>query len=110
MQLTKLSIQKIQDSGEVNGKMPSHRLVASDENYGNKTVIGSLWTKDGQYGKFLSGELQKERTGQDGKVFDGYIILSTKEYKELLSKVVEPRGYDGKIDTGEAKDIDSIPF
>ena len=73
--LRKISIQKIDNA---TGKMPTHRLVASDDNYENKTIVGAFWTKENEHGKFLSGELQKE-----SEKYDGYVIITEKEYREL---------------------------
>lgn len=64
---------------------PTHDLVASDEKYENKVNVGSMWTRvtqDNQ--KFLSGTLSKKRT-HDGVEYPGYILISTKEYDELLA-------------------------
>ena len=52
--LTKISLKKLTDTPEVDGKMPSHAIVASDDKYENKTQVGKLWLKSGQYGNFLS--------------------------------------------------------
>lgn len=100
--LNKISIQKVQDTPEVGSKKPTHNLVASNDKYENKTIIGKLWVKEGQYGKFLSGELSKART-YEGKEYDGYVILTQKEYDSL-------KGTPSSDDTGEVKDLSDIPF
>lgn len=107
--LTKISLKKLSDNPQAGDKAPCHSIVACDDKYENKTTVGKLWLKKGDYGNYLSGQLDVDRD-YEGKHYEGYVILSTKEYKELLSKVVEPRGYDGKIDTGEVKNINTIPF
>lgn len=82
--LTKITISKRKDGSDP--KRPTHDIVAADDNYNNKTVIGSLWTRVTQDGnKFLSGQLQSARKTVDGKEFDGYVILTQREYDELKS-------------------------
>lgn len=91
---------------------PTHDIVASDENYQNKTIIGSMWTrvaqKDGVDYKFLSGTLSKSRT-HEGKDYDGYVIITEKEWNEYqslkASNTVEGKGY-----TGEVASLDEIPW
>ena len=83
--LTRITISKRKDVTVAT--KPTHDLVASDDNYQNKTIVGALWTKvsqdaQGNDYKFLSGGLQKERTVQ-GKTYDGYVIITEKEYNEL---------------------------
>lgn len=92
---------------------PTHDIVASDEKYENKTIIGSLWTRVTQEGtKFLSGTLSKSRT-YEGKEYDGYVIITEKEYKEyqeLKNKVTLPEvKVDIPSDTGEVK-VEDISF
>ena len=77
---------------------PTHDLVASDEKYENKVTVGSLWTRVSQEGnKFLSGALSKTRTGTDGKVYKGYVLISQEEYEELKGTLPKV-----KVDLGEA--------
>jgi hypothetical protein len=88
---------------------PTHDLVASDENYENKVIVGALWTRvaqdaQGKDYRFLSGTLSKSRTGTDGKVYEGYVLLTEKEYDELKS------GKPSNVDTGEAPNPDDIPY
>lgn len=103
---------------------PTHDLVASDEKYENKTNIGAMWTriaKDSQgvdY-KFLSGTLSKNRT-HDGKDYDGYVIITEKEWDEYQKlklqtqvsmekavEVVQVSSFD--VAKGEVA-IEDIPF
>lgn len=96
---------------------PTHDLVASDEKYENKVIVGSLWTrvaqdKQGNDYKFLSGTLSKTRTGTDGKEYEGYVVITEKEYTEYLSlkqkptpSDVTPQGY-----AGEVTNVEDIPF
>ena len=101
---------------------PTHDLVAINDSYDKETakVVGSLWTKvaqdkNGTDFKFLSGSLAKDRKGTDGKEYDGYVLITEKEYAEyqkLMNSLVTPShkqveigGYDGEI-----KDISEIDF
>lgn len=86
---------------------PTHDIVASDEKYENKTVVGSLWTRVTQEGtKFLSGNFAKNRTGADGKKYKGYVLISQDEYEELVNGQL-PKV---KVDTGEVANIEEIDF
>jgi len=96
---------------------PTHDLVASDENYQNKVIVGAMWTrvaKDdlGNEYKFLSGTLSKTRS-HEGKEYDGYVLITEKEYNEYqtlkLSPSVKVGGYEGKIDDGSIN-VEDIPF
>ncbi len=111
MKLNKITVSKVQDSGEVNSKRPTHNLVASDEKFENKTIVGSFWTKESTYGKFLSGDMKKSRSFE-GKDYDGYVIITEKEwdeYQSLKSKMqVTPT--EGKGYTGEVTDFSEIDF
>lgn len=110
MKLTKITLNKLVDTPIVGDKKPSHNLVASDENYGNKTSVGSFWFKSGTNGNFLSGELKKPRV-HEGKEYDGYVIITEKEWNEYQSLkggntlAVEIGGY-----TGEVVDTSAIDF
>lgn len=107
IKLTNVSVAKVQDSGEVNSKKPTHNLVAADDKFENKTVVASFWTKEGQYGKFLSGSMKKSRS-YEGKDYDGYVIITEKEwneYQSLKNGTVKTGGY-----TGEVADISEIDF
>jgi hypothetical protein len=86
---------------------PTHDLVASDEKYENKTIIGAMWTRtakdsEGTDYKFLSGTLSKPRT-HEGKEYDGYVIITEKEWNEYQNlkgtnqKAVEVGGYNGEV-------------
>ena len=68
---------------------PTHDIVASDENYQNKAIVGAMWTrvaKDemGNDYKFLSGTFSKTRI-HEGKEYDGYVLIT--ERAERISKV-----------------------
>lgn len=102
--LTKITLAKLVDTPIAGDKKPSHAIVASDSNYQNKTTIGKLWLKSGERGNFLSGQLDVERE-HEGKVYDGYVIITQKEYNKLKNPSVEVGGY-----TGEVADINEIDF
>lgn len=106
IKLNKISVAKVQDSGEVNSKRPTHNLTAADDKFENKTIVGSFWTKEGAYGKFLSGEMKKSRSFE-GKEYDGYVIITEKEWNEYqtLKNENQPSEY-----TGEVSNTDSIDF
>lgn len=110
--LTKISLRKLTDNPEVNGKMPSHAIIASDSEYKNKTTVGKLWLKEGEMGKYLSGELNKEnrkyqkKDGTEGEE-KAYILITLDEYNKL-NEVKLP---DVKVDIPDGSvDVDSIPF
>lgn len=97
---------------------PSHDIIASDENYQNKKTVGAAWTRiaqdeNGNDYKFLSGTLSKTRT-HEGKEYDGYVIITEKEFDEYQKLKKEPKikvsGYEGEIDDGSVKNIDEIDF
>lgn len=95
------------------GTQPTHDLVAMDEKYENKTTVGALWTRvakdeNGNDYKFLSGTLSKERT-HDGKTYDGYVIITDKEYREY-QELKKTTTVNTEVDTGEVVNIDDIPF
>lgn len=97
--LKNISIQK--RSTVKTDKHPTHDLVACDEDYKNKVMVGSLWTKvaqdaEGKDYKFLSGVLQKEKDK-----YEGYVIITEREYRQLKGEV--------KAELGEVK-VDDIPF
>lgn len=109
MKLTYISIQKLTDVPEPGSKKPTHNLIGANKNdkgeYVDKTTIGSFWTRESQYGKFLSGEMKKARS-HEGKDYDGYVIITEKEWDEYqalkASNTTEGKGYDGSVtDTTE---------
>ena len=102
--LTKITLNKLIDTPVPGDKMPSHAIVAADENYQNKVTVGKLWLKKGERGNYLSGELSKPYKKEDGTELDGYVILTQKEYNEL--KGIKP----STVDTGAVANIDDIPF
>lgn len=111
MKLTNITLNKIVDTPQAGDKNPSHRLVASDEKYQNKTTVGAMWLKTGQNGNFLSGSFSKTSTGTDGKEYQGYVLVTEKEYAEYLdlkagvTPKVEGRGYTGEVTDTSATDF-----
>lgn len=88
-----ISISKLTDQPTVDSKTPTHSINISDEKYQNKNKAGSLWTREGQYGKFLSGTLQvagsyKDKEGNI-KLREGYSIISDEYLKKLMDNQVE---------------------
>lgn len=82
-----ITVSKASDGG-LESKFPTHRLVVTDENYQNKVDVGSFWTRESNYGKFLSGKMGDARsyTNKEGVKVDvpGYVIVREDELNELL--------------------------
>lgn len=80
-----ISLQKISDHGG-EGNTPTHSLVVKDENFKNKQGVGKLWTKTSDYGKYLAGQMEKDREyikdAKTVKVF-GYSIVKDSDLDEL---------------------------
>lgn len=84
MKYKNITISKISDhNGEE--RTPTHAIKVTLE--GSKSlIIGKLWTKTGQYGKFLSGVMANEFKGEKG-TFPGYCIVEDKYIQNLEEKV-----------------------
>lgn len=84
MKYKNITISKISDhNGEE--RTPTHAIKVTIE--GSKSlIVGKLWTKTGQYGKFLSGVMANEFKGEKG-TFPGYCIVEDKYIQELEEKV-----------------------
>lgn len=101
-----ITVSKISDhEGTVN--KPTHSLSISEydkftKKSKNKKTVGSLWTKDGVYGKFLSGLMSDKRTYKtpegEEKFFEGYCIVSEKELDELEATLKEVMGKENHND------------
>jgi len=80
-----ITISKIKDVKSE--KSPTHELVVTDEDFKNKKTVGKLWTREGQFGKFLSGKMNDKYSlmKDDGKniELDGYVIISETELEKL---------------------------
>ena len=88
MQIYKnITVAKATDGG-LESKLPTHRLVVTDEKFQNKKDVGAFWTKEGNYGKFLSGKMGNARnyTNKEGASVDipGYVIVREDELNALL--------------------------
>ena len=70
------------------GKMPTHRLIAATDDYKNKVSVGTLWLKSGDYGNYLSGEMQTAQS-KDGKVYPAYVIVEENYIKQLQLRINE---------------------
>lgn len=83
-----ITVSKISDGGV--GTAPSHTLIVTDADFKNKEYVAKLWTKEGTYGKFLSGKMQEkgQYTSKEGKVIEvkGYVIVREDELNALLGK------------------------
>lgn len=84
MKYKQITVGKVSDhNGESN--KPTHVLKVSLE--GSKPlIVGKLWTKDGQYGKFLSGVMGNEFKGEKG-TFPGYCIVEDSYLQSLVDKI-----------------------
>ena len=102
---TKITLKKLRDDAKAGDKLPSHALIAATDDYKEKVTAGKLWMKTGDYGTYLAGQMSSEYTNEAGATFDGYVILSTKEYKSLLANKPSP-----SFGNGEVKDISEIDF
>lgn len=114
-----ITVSKASDGG-AESKLPTHRLVVSNENYEHKKDVGSFWTKEGSWGKFLSGKMGDARSyvNKEGQTVEvpGYVIVREDELDALIAKV-QP----SLADIAEAKerkdfvpnvneDLSDIPF
>lgn len=84
MKYKQITIGKVSDhNGEE--KTPTHVMKVALE--GSKPlIVGKLWTKTGQYGKFLSGVMANEFKGEKG-IFPGYCIVEDKYITALEEKI-----------------------
>lgn len=84
---TKLTLKKLGDV-KAGDKTPSHALVASDSTYQNKVTVGKMWLKVGEFGNYLSGELNAsnrtypKKDGTKGEE-KAYVIITRDEYDQL---------------------------
>lgn len=82
----KIVISKISDHNGTE-KTPTHALRVQVE--GSKPItVGKLWTRTGEYGKFLSGQMQDEFKGEKG-TFPGFVIVEENYIKKLQEKIKE---------------------
>lgn len=87
---TKLTLQKLSDAPVAGDTKPSHAVIASTSDYKNKVRVGAMWLKKGDYGNYLSGQLNEEpRTYKDKegneKTDEAYVIITKKEYLDLIA-------------------------
>ncbi len=107
-----IQIKKIADHG---GKLktPTHLLEVKNEGQEKAFTVGSFWSKEGQYGKYLAGTMKDDYIDKEGKQYSGYVVITKKEYSDLLLaqkqlqglKPVEPKGWDGTI-----TNVEDLPF
>lgn len=84
MKYKNITISKISDHNGLE-KTPTHALKVALE--GSKPlIVGKLWTKTGEYGKFLSGVMANEFKGEKG-TFPGYCIVEDKYITALEEKI-----------------------
>lgn len=116
-QITNFSIFKNKPSD--NPKAPSHFLSAK---IGEEHVrIGVLWTKENQYGKYLSGQLQEAWMDKEtGKGREAFVIVPLKALQSLQDELsarkgiqVPPKPFDpitSEGADGEIINTDDMPF
>lgn len=95
----------------VDPKTPTHMLSAKiGESY---SKIGSVWTKENQYGKFLSCSLQDSWVdhSDSSKTRRAFCIVDEKELDALIK---ENKELKGEVDEPEIKEVaddsSEIPF
>jgi len=113
MKYKQITIGKVSDhNGEE--KTPTHVMKVALE--GSKPVIvGKLWTKTGQYGKFLSGVMANEFKGEKG-TFPGYCIVEDKYIQALEDKIrlleskIPKDDFTKAIDNAYDQPLDEVVF
>lgn len=102
MIFTNISLKKLVDNPTVDSKQPSHAIIASTSDFKEKIIAGKLWMREGEWGKYLSGSLNKEnrkfqkKDGTEGTEL-GYVIISRDEYNRLVSPSVPTGGFNGEV-------------
>lgn len=85
MKYKQITIGKVSDhNGE--DKTPTHVIKVMGLEGSKPIIVGKLWTKTGQFGKFLSGVMANEFKGEKG-VFPGFCIVEDKYIQSLEDKV-----------------------
>lgn len=113
MKYKNITISKISDhNGEA--KTPTHALKVTLE--GSKPlIVGKLWTKTGEYGKFLSGVMANEFNGEK-YIFPGYCIVEDKYITALEEKIknleaqIPKSEFTKAIDNAYDKPLESPEF
>lgn len=102
MRYKNITISKISDHNGLE-KTPTHAIKVALE--GSKyLIVGKLWTKTGQYGKFLSGVMANEFKGEKG-TFPGYCIVEDKYIQALEDKIKNLDTYERKSLSKEEVDL-----
>lgn len=92
----KIIIGKISDH-QGTEKTPTHALRVTVD--GRKPItVGKLWTRESEYGKYLSGVMQDEFKGEKG-TFPGYVIVEDTEIDQLKNKIAELENKIEKLKT-----------
>lgn len=85
----KIIIGKISDHGGEE-KTPTHVLKVQKDTE-KPITVGKLWTRTGEYGKFLSGVMADEYKGEKG-TYPAYVIVEENYIKKLQQKIKELEG------------------
>lgn len=111
--ITKFVITK---NDKAEGRQPQYFMRGKEKEDGKNITLASIWLQDGPTGKFFSGTMKTEFKKEDGTVYDGYVIITEKEYKELESfrRQSDPEliAMHAKVNAPkvEEEDESSIPF
>ncbi len=90
-------------------KTPSHNVsMKVGESY---AIVGAMWTKENQYGKFLSGKLQDAWVDHtnNSKTRKGFVIVAEDELNALIKEL---KSLKGEVENVPELDVinDNIPF
>lgn len=111
------NVFKLNDDSNANPKMPSHRIACRLVEGGKGETIGKCWTKDGKYGKYLSGSLNDVYIdhSDSSKSREAFCVVKESDLDYLESMV--STGVANKPSTktspgvsGEVIDLNDVPF
>ena len=92
---------------EIVGNRPTHYLVAK-ENQGDQKgeFVASLWAKESNGSKFLSGEMKAQYTDHTdpSKSRKGFVIVEEAELNKLLNELKSFKSSDVNVATPEGVD------
>lgn len=96
------------------GNQPTHSILAKENMKDEKGVfVASLWTKEANGNKFLSGKMDDKFVDQDGNKpsREGYVIVSESELNGLLTALREMKAKLGEpADDYPVNDNEPAPF
>lgn len=88
-----LILKKIADHNGTE-KTPTHALYCKDGKSGSDYQVAKFYTREGNYGKFLSGVMSNDYTNKDGKFFPGFRINKNKTVGDEIKpkEEITPKG------------------